>query len=212
MDKDDRELIDLRRRIAALTDEARKNDDAWRRSQQREMELLEADSLETLLERLTMGLRISYGLAAATLVLADPEHEVRHLLAAKEPSRLEPPDVVFVDSMRALAPLFVHGHKPWLGKFRRADHAPLFPAYPRLQSVALLPLTREGHIIGSLNLGSDEGRRFGGHLATDFLHHLAVIAAFCLENAVNRARLDSQRLHRRADGLAQPAISADPPA
>lgn len=189
VDKDDRELIDLRRRIAALTDEARKNDDAWRRSQQREMELLEADSLETLLERLTTGLRTSYGLATATLVLADPEHEVRHLLAAKEPSRLEPPDVVFVDSMRPLAPLFVHGHKPWLGKFRRADHAPLFPAYPRLQSVALLPLTREGHIIGSLNLGSDEGRRFGGHLATDFLHHLAVIAAFCLENAVNRARL-----------------------
>ena len=28
-----------------------------------------------------------------------------------------------------------------------------------------------------------------GHLATDFLHHLAVIAAFCLESAVNRARL-----------------------
>jgi diguanylate cyclase (GGDEF)-like protein len=38
-------------------------------------------------------------------------------------------------------------------------------------------------------LGSVESRRFTGQLATDFLHHLSVIAAFCLENAVNRARL-----------------------
>ena len=81
------------------------------------------------------------------------------------------------------------GHRPWLGKFTRADHAPLFPGGARLQSVALLPLTREDRVIGSLNLGSDESSRFAGHLATDFLRHLAVIAAFCLENAVNRARL-----------------------
>ena len=62
VDKDDRELIDLKRRIAALTDEARKNEEAWQRSQRREMELLEADSLDTLFERLTTGLRASYRL------------------------------------------------------------------------------------------------------------------------------------------------------
>ena len=38
-----------------LTEEARKNDDAWRRAQAREMELLEADTLDALLERLTSG-------------------------------------------------------------------------------------------------------------------------------------------------------------
>ena len=70
-----------------------------------------------------------------------------------------------------------------------ADHELLFPSVSSLESVALLPLTRQGRIIGSLNMGSTEARRFADHLATDFLHHLAVIAAFCLENAVNRARL-----------------------
>jgi len=183
VDKDDRELIDLRHRIAALTDEARKNEEAWQRSQRREMDLLEADSLDTLFERLTTGLRASYRLAAVTLLLADPEHEVRHLLAAEHEG------VLFVDSVRALVPQLASAHRPWLGKFARADHAPLFPANARLQSVALLPLAREERIIGSLNLGSDESGRFAGHLATDLLHHLAVIAAFCLENAVNRARL-----------------------
>jgi uncharacterized protein YigA (DUF484 family) len=50
-DGHERELTQLRRRLAALTDEARKNDDAWRRAQAREMELLEADTLDALLER-----------------------------------------------------------------------------------------------------------------------------------------------------------------
>ena len=88
MDKDDREIIALRRRIAVLTEEARKNEDAWQRSQRREMELLEADSLGTLFERLTGGLRASYRLASVTLALADPDHEIRHLLMVQgQPAR-----------------------------------------------------------------------------------------------------------------------------
>ena len=188
MDKDDRELIDLRRRIGALTDEARKNVDAWQRSQRREMELLEADSLDTLFDRLTTGLRASYGLYAVTLVLADPDHEIRHLLMSQGPTA-ERNEVLFVDSVRDVAPQLAERRAPWLGSFTHSDHAPLFPADVRPRSVALLPLMRERQLIGSLNLGSGDRRRFADHLATDFLHHLAVIAAFCLENAVNRARL-----------------------
>jgi len=53
VDRDDhqREARNLRRRLAVLTEEARKNDEAWRRAQAREMELLEADTLDSLLER-----------------------------------------------------------------------------------------------------------------------------------------------------------------
>jgi diguanylate cyclase (GGDEF)-like protein len=186
---DDRELIDLRRRIAALTEEARKNEDAWQRSQRREMELLEAETLGTLFERLTTGLRMSYRLAAVTLVLADPDHEIRHLLMVQGQPPAELSAVLFVDSVHSLAPQLAPGRRPWLGRFVRSDHALLFPADAQLMSVALLPLTRQDRIIGSLNLGSGESRRFTENLATDFLHHLAVIAAFSLENAVNRARL-----------------------
>jgi diguanylate cyclase (GGDEF)-like protein len=142
-----------------------------------------------LLDRLTHGLRDSYRLAAVTLVLADPDHEVRHLLMAQGQPLTLFPQVLFVDSAHALAPQLVAGRRPWLGKFMRADHALLFPANEPLQSIALLPLTRQERIIGSLNMGSRESRRFSEELATDFLRHLGVIAAFCLENAVNRARL-----------------------
>lgn len=184
-DDHERELTQLRRRLAALTEEARKNDDAWRRAQSREMELLEADTLDALLERLTAGMRASYRLDAATLVIADPDHEIRRLLAPHGPHA----DVLFVDSVQGVAPAVAAGRRPWLGRFNPADHTLLFPAPDALESVALLPLTRQERLIGCLNFGSRERERFLSVLGTDFLHHLAVIAAFSLESAVNRARL-----------------------
>jgi two-component system, cell cycle response regulator len=186
---DDRELINLRRRIAALTEKARKNQDAWQRSQRREMDLLEADTLGSLFEQLTTGLRTSYRLASVTLVLADSDHEIRHLLMVQGQPPAQFPAVLFVDAMHGLAPQIAPGRRPWLGKFARSEHALLFPADAQIESVALLPLARQDRLIGSLNLGSAESRRFTENLATDFLHHIAVIAAFSLENTVNRARL-----------------------
>jgi two-component system cell cycle response regulator len=188
VDKDDHDVKDLRRRLAALTEEARKNDEAWRRAQAREMELLEADTVDSLLERLTAGLRASYRLDATTLVIADPDHEIRRLLAPQgRPNVRE--DVLFVDSVHGVAPAVAAGRRPWLGRFSRADHGLLFPTPAALESVALLPLTRQDRLIGCLNFGSLERQRFLSILGTDFLNHLALIAAFSLESAVNRARL-----------------------
>jgi diguanylate cyclase (GGDEF)-like protein len=188
-DDHDRELTLLRRRLAALTDEARKNDDAWRRAQAREMELLEADTLSALLERLTSGLREGYRLDAATVVVADPDHEIRRLLSPQGKPSAQQGSVLFVDSVHGVAPAVAAGRRPWLGMFSRADHALLFPSVEALESVALLPLTRQERLIGCLNFGSRERERFKAALGTEFLHHLAIIAAFSLESAVNRARL-----------------------
>jgi diguanylate cyclase (GGDEF)-like protein len=188
VERDDHEIAHLRSRLETLTEEARKNDEAWRRAQAREMNLLEADSLATLLERLTEGLRESYRLDAVTLVLADPEHELRQLLAAQRRTSREFPGVLFVESLHGLAPVVGAGRRPWLGRFNRADHGLLF-SQPALESVAVVPLTRQGRLLGSLNLGSRARDRFQPVLGTDLLQHLAVIAAFCIESAVNRARL-----------------------
>ena len=65
----------------------------------------------------------------------------------------------------------------------------MFPDRRVLGSVALLPLLRQQRLIGSINLGSADAGRFERGQGTDFLQHLAVIASFALENAVNRARL-----------------------
>lgn len=184
-----RELIELRRRIAQLTEEARNNEEAWKRNQECEMQLLEADTLGALLTCLTDGLREAYELDSSTLFVVDPEHDIRHLLMDQggRPEKLNA--VLFVDSLKSAAPVLDRIEQPWLGRYAAGDHAALFVKNVRLKSIALLPLRRHGKSIASLNLGSADPERFTARHATDFLQHLGAIAAYCLENTANRARL-----------------------
>jgi two-component system, cell cycle response regulator len=185
----DVELIDARRRIAQLKEEARKNEEAWRRSQQREMALLDAEDLPALLSELTGGLRHSYRLQACTLALADPEHEIRHLLGNQRAASDTLDGVLFVDEVTDLVPQLRDSTRPWLGPYDNHLHRALFVRPAQVASIALLPLLRHARPVGSLHFASSDARRFTSDHASDFLHHLGIIAAFCLENAVNRARL-----------------------
>jgi diguanylate cyclase (GGDEF)-like protein len=58
-----------------------------------------------------------------------------------------------------------------------------------LRSAALVPLPRKDRATGALCFGSRDATRFTRHHGTDFLAHLGAVAAVCIENAVNRARL-----------------------
>ncbi len=187
MPETDQEKARLETQLRKLRAEANANELKLRRAQERELSLLEADSLEALFQSLTIGLCDAFGIPESTVVLWDPEHEVRHLLAALSSGPL--PDAVrLVDSLARFSPLYRNLHGARLGPFE-SRHARLFRRSDRLASVAILPLIRDRSVIGSLNLGSGDRARFTQGHATDFLDHLAVIDSFCLENAVNRARL-----------------------
>jgi diguanylate cyclase (GGDEF)-like protein len=190
----DAENRELRARIAALVDEAGANERLLKRSQERELELLKADSLPQLLDAICTGLLSSYSLEAMTLLLWDPQHEIRHLLIADHRRVEDFPQVLFVDSVVGMAPQFNSFHKPWLGPYMGCDHQLLFPNShgPQgsgIRSVALIPLRRQDRLQGSLNFGSSDEKRFTRHLGTDFLAHLGVITSFAIENSINRARL-----------------------
>jgi len=179
----------LRRRLAELTAEAANNESILKRTQARELSLLRADGLAALLHAMVDGLRESFALDAVSVVLLDPQHEIRHLLIAAGDRSEELKEVFFVDSLVSLAPQLAALHRPWLGPYVGADHHLLFPAAPHLKSVALLPLPRKDVATGALCFGSRESGRFTRHHGTDFLAHLGAVAAVCVENAINRARL-----------------------
>ena len=179
----------LRRMFEQLVSEAAHNEKVLKRMQERELQLLRADSLPALLRMLIEGLRTSYSLDAVSVVLLDPQHEIRHLLMAGGDRPDEFRQIFFVDSLVSLAPQLAALHRPWLGAFATADHQLLFPGTPGLRSIALLPLPRKDHAIGALCLGSQDAKRFTRDHAADFLGHLGAVAAVCLENACNRARL-----------------------
>jgi len=183
------EIRELRGRIATLMEEANANERLLKRSQERELDLLGAASLRQLFESMGTGLKESYGLEAVTVLLLDPQHEIRHLLAADHVDMSEFPEVMFTDDLAAAAPQLGTFHRPWLGPYIGGDHQRLFPGAKDLRSIALIPLRRLDRLQGSLNFGSADEKRFSRHLATDFMAHLGVIASVALENAINRARL-----------------------
>ena len=184
-----RENAALRARLAALTEEVSRNEALLRKSQERELELLRAGSLAQLFERLLVGLRASYQLDGVMLVLNDPQHEIRHLISGDDLAHGPQAGVLFVDALMTVAPQLGALERPWLGPYQRADHELLLPGRDHPASLALIPLRRHDELDGVLVFASNDPFRFTRELASDFLAHLGLVAAICVENAVNRARL-----------------------
>ena len=164
-------------------------DDIMRCARQRELKLLRAATFEALLVALTEGLRASYDLEYCNLVLCDPDHDIRHLLLANGTPAEAFDNLVMVESLSGMAPQYIALSRPWQGPFAACDHQLICPAAPETMSMAMLPITLRGDLIGSINLCSSDAERFGPNEAADDLEHLARIASLCLENAINRARL-----------------------
>ena len=179
----------LQARLAELTEEVSRNEALLRKTQERELELLRASSLTQLFERLIAGLRTSYQLDGVTLMLHDPQHEIRHLLSGD--GSLEQLQGVSLrrragdgrarSCRTSSAPGSAPSTRPTTSCWCRGACA--------AGSLALIPLRRHEQLDGVLVFSSTDPLRFTPELASDFLAHLGVVAAICIENAVNRARL-----------------------
>jgi diguanylate cyclase (GGDEF)-like protein len=183
------ELEDIRAQLAELHQEVARNEGILRKSQGRELALLHAVDLRALFQTMIFGLADSCGLAQVTVVICDPDHDVRHLLIAGGTEPEELPGLLFVDALIGLAPQYATLTRPWLGRYSAPDHQLIFLGRNDIASIAMIPLVHKEKLIGSLNFGSDDDSRFAPDYASDFLAHLGVIASFALENVVNRARL-----------------------
>lgn len=183
------QLEATQRRLDEVTAEVASNDEKMRRSQKRELRLLQAADLTSLFHELIDGLRGSYGLQYVSVVICDPDHDLRHLLLAAGTPAESIDGLIVVESMSGLAPQYVALRRPWLGPYAGCDHQLVFAGCEDLASVAMIPLSFRNRLIGSINLGSADGQRFTAAHASDFLAHLGVIASYCIENVVNRARL-----------------------
>jgi diguanylate cyclase (GGDEF)-like protein len=191
----------LRAMLQTLGQDARHNETVMQRFHERELALLGANDLVELLACMTDGMRHSFQLDSVKLLLLDPCFVIRDLLYEHQETadnRLK--DVQLCPDVIATRAQFDNLDSPWLGTWDDAQHRPLFGRYLG-GSVALLPLRQADGLSGFLCLGSCDRDRFVAGQATDFLGHLARIAAVCLENAVNRERLRLAGLTDSLTGL-----------
>ena len=183
------DLEAARAQLAALRAEVARNEGILRKSQQRELALLQADDISAFFRTMINTLADSYGLAQVTVVICDPDHDIRHLLVAGGTQPEDLPGLLFVDALPGLAPQYAALSMPWLGPYSASDHPLIFSGKGDIASIVMIPLVHKDKLVGSLNFGSADDSRFTRDHAADFLAHLGLIASFALENVVNRARL-----------------------
>ncbi|MCG8014676.1 MAG: sensor domain-containing diguanylate cyclase [Candidatus Thiodiazotropha sp. 'RUGA'] len=179
----------LRLRLKELTRKAVENQETLGRFYARELELLSAESLGELLSGMSEGLLASFEVDSIQLLMLDPDHEIRHLLSNNGIPIDAFPYVRFVDDLGVINQRFLRLKSPWLGPFLTPEYNNLFDRPRNLKSIAILPLICSNHLVGSINLGSQDANRFTRQHATDFLARLATICGVCLENVTNRERL-----------------------
>jgi len=197
----DGETQKLRQQLRELTAEAIHNELIFKRCHEREVTMLSAEGLPQLLDRLTRGMQISFRTPYVSLVLDDPEHELRHLLANTGNNPEQFKDVRFTDRIKDFSPFYTRLSSPWLGPYSKKNHRIFFSGNPKIRSIALLPMIRRGCLVGVLHLGSNNASRFTSEHGSHFIHRLATIGAFCLENAVNLEHLTLSGLTDVLTGL-----------
>jgi two-component system cell cycle response regulator len=185
----------LRRRLEDYLAQAHKNESKLRRFQAHELRLIGLNSLFELIQDILYPNPAVFNWDVVTLLLLDPEYEVRRILKEEGVELRDHVGLLFATQDDDLDVLFPTSLFPLLGPYKAKLHAPLFASTRRSpNSVALLPMVRHGRLIGSLNIGSYNAERFVKGVRTDFLEHLAAVAAICIENATNLERLKRQGL------------------
>jgi len=183
----------LRQRLDEIISEAQRNEQKQRRFERLELQLISLNSIYDLVKTLIHPEQNDFHWDMVSLVLLDPEYELRRMLEDEGASLDQHPSLFFASALSDLGSDYPHSLFPTLGPYSRGKYASLFPQSPsRPRSVALLPLVRYGKLFGSLNIGSFDAERFVKGTRTDFFEHFAAIVAICIENAANVQRLKRQ--------------------
>lgn len=193
----DTELVEeheeLRGKLQLFMEQARENEQKMRRFHEQELNLIGSRTLPDLIHSILYNYRRAFSLDAVTLMLFDPEYEIRRILEEEGVRMGDHPGLLFLSQRDQLDKVFGDKLEPKLSSYDKQLHQVLFTQpsqhYMPLRSIAILPLIRYGELIGSFNLGSFSEERFAEHAGTEFLQRLATIVAICLENATNNERL-----------------------
>jgi len=183
-------LGQLQQQIDTLLKQAKENEAIQQRCNQIEMALIASNGLIDYLRQLLVALPKAFYLDTISLHLHDPERFIRHRVKEEGiPAGCRGP-ILFHDSVDDLLPSARSSPMPLLRRYDLRRHHGLFGTQQvTLGSVAVLPLHRGDRFLGMLALGSADPSRYTPERATDFLQHLAAIAAVSLENALNHERL-----------------------
>ena len=151
--------------------------------------LMAVRSLDQLAARLAQPPAADGEALTGLLLLLDPRHELRRLVAGEGKQPDSRPGLRFVDSLAGVAPGYGTLHAPWSGPYHPADHGLLIAAEAGCTHMTLLPLPRSGGLTGVYNVGSHDGPVALAALEPAWLDHIGAQALASAERQLQRARL-----------------------
>ncbi|MDP1979950.1 MAG: DUF484 family protein [Undibacterium sp.] len=180
----------LRARLDSLLELAHRNQNIMARHQSFDLKIIGANSFRELITNIFSALAVTSELDVVSLVLFDKLGDLQQMLADLKIDLSEFPHLIFLRHEVELSQPETALRKPQLGLYQSLAYASYFSSFNKKPaSIAIIPMRRQGRLIGCLNLGSFKADRFQPNMATDFIERLGSIIAICLENVINNERL-----------------------
>jgi len=180
----------LQLQLDSLMQNARLNEEKMQRFAEMELLLISTHSLRDLLQIIINNYRNVFDLDIVSLVLIDADYELLRFLDETGLQLDQLPELKLAADATDVNKWFDKELSPHLTVYKPEHKAIFGKSFSTLKCVALIPLIRQGRLIGSLNLGSAKKGRFQSSSSTDFLQRLAAIVSICFENALNVTRLE----------------------
>ncbi len=152
--------VDMRRRLNALTANARDNDKLYEQTRVLVLKLLEADSLKKLCRVFRESMVEDFDVEHASIILFGEG-------PSKGYCRIES-----ADQARLEIGALMKGSKAVCGALRKEELSYLFPEAGEVGSAALMPLSQNFEL-GLIAVGSSDAGRYSSNMGTLFLSHIA---------------------------------------
>ena len=176
----------LQSHLDGMLDRVQFNSLTLKRFQVFEMRLLNLNSLAEMIEHILGDARTFFDLDVISFCLIDEKGEIAGFLDDDGYDYKKNKGLVLLNDKELLKSTFGLSVRPFLGMYKNSSCSGFFPKVERKPvSVAIIPLSRRGKFLGSLNLGSYTPNRFINDMATDFIEHMVSVVSICLENILN---------------------------
>jgi diguanylate cyclase (GGDEF)-like protein len=178
----------LKQQFRELLDKAMSNQAVLERFQHFELAMLSADNLSDLLGTLLNASLDHFTLTDCRLIWFDRHQDLRSLIPESVRNEFGH-RILFNGLLHEIEQEFLGNYKPVLRALKKDEKIHWFPGVEDVQSVAFIPLVCDGTLAGCLVLGSVEEKRFTSDKAVDFMAHMGLIAAVCVQNSANKERI-----------------------
>ncbi len=176
----------LQSHLDGMLDRVQHNSLTLKRFQVFEMRLLNLNSLAEMIDHILGDARTFFDLDVISFCLIDEKGEIAGFLNDDGYDHEGNDGLILLNDKELLKSTFGLSIRPFLGVYKNSSCSGFFPNVERKPvSVAILPLSRRGKYLGSLNMGSYTSNRFINDMATDFIEHMVSVVSICLENILN---------------------------